>query len=214
MAKPQRPSRHPGWIFLIIILIFLIPFLIAKFLQNEPAGDFKTSNYGYLITPPLDISKLKLYNNKDQLLDNKVYKRYRRVSATRTTGKWLLLEINTLPKCDEACAKSLFMIRQMHIATGKNQDRVQRAILTFQNGPHKKLKEILQQAYLGTYDLHTSMSAFTHFVSPIKNKHKLANGSVYLVDPLGNVMMLYGPDSKPLKLLKDLNKLLKISQIG
>jgi hypothetical protein len=37
---------------------------------------------------------------------------------------------------------------------------------------------------------------------------------IYLVDPLGNLMMFYEPDSKPRGLLEDMKRLLRLSQIG
>ena len=39
-------------------------------------------------------------------------------------------------------------------------------------------------------------------------------GRVYIVDPLGNLMMYYRPDADAGGLLKDLRKLLKFSRIG
>jgi hypothetical protein len=41
-----------------------------------------------------------------------------------------------------------------------------------------------------------------------------AAGRIYIVDPLGNLMMSYGPSSEPKGLLEDLKKLLKLSHIG
>jgi hypothetical protein len=37
---------------------------------------------------------------------------------------------------------------------------------------------------------------------------------VYLIDPLGNVMMFYGPAAKPKGMLEDLKRLLRLSSIG
>jgi hypothetical protein len=39
-------------------------------------------------------------------------------------------------------------------------------------------------------------------------------GRIYIVDPLGNLMMSYAPDAPPKALLQDLRKLLKLSHIG
>jgi hypothetical protein len=39
-------------------------------------------------------------------------------------------------------------------------------------------------------------------------------GRLYLVDPLGNLMMSYSPEAPPKALLEDLKKLLKLSHIG
>ena len=37
---------------------------------------------------------------------------------------------------------------------------------------------------------------------------------VYLVDPLGNVMMVYPPDGRPKGMLEDLKRLLGLSHVG
>jgi hypothetical protein len=37
---------------------------------------------------------------------------------------------------------------------------------------------------------------------------------VYLIDPLGNLMMSYAPDAKPKGMLEDLKRLLGLSQVG
>jgi cytochrome oxidase Cu insertion factor (SCO1/SenC/PrrC family) len=37
---------------------------------------------------------------------------------------------------------------------------------------------------------------------------------IYLVDPLGNVMMSYAPDAKPKGMLEDMKRLLRLSSIG
>jgi hypothetical protein len=38
--------------------------------------------------------------------------------------------------------------------------------------------------------------------------------NIYVMDPIGNIMMQFSPDLSPKLILKDLNKLLKVSQIG
>lgn len=39
-------------------------------------------------------------------------------------------------------------------------------------------------------------------------------GRIYIIDPLGNLMMSYAPGAPPKGLLEDLKKLLKLSRIG
>jgi len=43
---------------------------------------------------------------------------------------------------------------------------------------------------------------------------ELAEGTVLLVDPLGNLMMRFGPEVEPKGILEDLEKLLKLSRVG
>jgi len=38
--------------------------------------------------------------------------------------------------------------------------------------------------------------------------------AIYLIDPLGNIMMRFPSDLEPGKVLKDLKHLLKVSRIG
>jgi hypothetical protein len=37
---------------------------------------------------------------------------------------------------------------------------------------------------------------------------------IYLIDPLGNLMMSYAPDAKPKGMLEDMKRLLRLSHIG
>jgi hypothetical protein len=41
-----------------------------------------------------------------------------------------------------------------------------------------------------------------------------ATGRIYLIDPLGNLMMSYAPDAPSMGLLEDIKKLLNLSHIG
>jgi hypothetical protein len=45
-------------------------------------------------------------------------------------------------------------------------------------------------------------------------KSEIPEGMIFLMDPLGNLMMQYEPEFDPYKVKSDLYKLLKISQIG
>ncbi|MDP3715723.1 MAG: cytochrome C oxidase subunit I, partial [Burkholderiales bacterium] len=41
-----------------------------------------------------------------------------------------------------------------------------------------------------------------------------ANDHIYLVDPLGNVVLRYPRDADPTRIKKDLQRLLRVSRIG
>ena len=40
------------------------------------------------------------------------------------------------------------------------------------------------------------------------------DGRIYIVDPIGNIMMSYPPDADPTGMKKDLKRLLKVSKLG
>jgi hypothetical protein len=41
-----------------------------------------------------------------------------------------------------------------------------------------------------------------------------APGRVYLIDPIGNLVLSYAPDADPSGMRKDLARLLRLSQVG
>jgi hypothetical protein len=45
-------------------------------------------------------------------------------------------------------------------------------------------------------------------------RRPFAQSRVYLIDPLGNLMMSYAPDAKAKGMLEDLKRLLRLSSIG
>ena len=119
-------------------------------------------------------------------------------------------------QCDKNCETWLYNIRQVRRATGKHRGRVERIILTF-NSERKdpKLHSLLQHEYTGTQHLSTQQSLFTKIIK--RNVHAdyaLKQGTIYVVDPHGNVMMTYRPDASPTDIYKDMERLLKVSQIG
>jgi glutathione peroxidase-family protein len=51
-------------------------------------------------------------------------------------------------------------------------------------------------------------------VFSLDEQQPMAARRVYLVDPLGNLMMRYEPDDEPKGMIKDLERLLKYSGLG
>ncbi len=206
--------RHPGIILLILILLFCIPLGIAWLLYKTNDGTgAKLTNRGQLVTPPFSISLLKLRNSKGVLLDNKLTNRKIKPSREkRSNGQWLILYLYP-GSCDKRCQKGLYNMRQIRLATGKNMDRIERAILTYQNGT--PLPKIMQTEFAGTRHFSINKQQFTKVIQQhVKAPYALQPGTIYLVDPLGNVMMTYKPGAESSAIFKDLKRLLKVSQIG
>jgi len=128
-------------------------------------------------------------------------------------GMWTLLYIDGWD-CDTGCVDALYNTRQIRTALGKEMDRVQRVFLV--NGPCCELRDLGQEhpdlklAWLDGAD----RPVFIKVLPAYEQADPLVSGRIYLVDPLGNLMMSYGPRSEPKGILSDLKKLLKLSHIG
>jgi hypothetical protein len=119
----------------------------------------------------------------------------------RLRGKWLLVVFDA-PACDAGCLKKLYYVHQLRRALGKDMDRVERLWLL--TGKGKPRPEVLQ-AIEGTRLVRAAQAA---------DFPGAPTEYIYLVDPLGNLMMRYPRDADPSKMLKDLQRLMKVSQVG
>ena len=119
-------------------------------------------------------------------------------------GKWLLVTFDAAA-CGADCEKKLYFMRQIRRAQGKELDRVERLwVITDAGSPRPELLVAIEGTRLAKASPWSA--AFPHDGNPADH--------IYVVDPLGNLMMRFPRDPDPSKMLKDLQRLLKVSQIG
>ncbi len=184
---------NPRSKFLLLIGVFVVP-VVAAYLAYfgwRPAGH---TNYGDLLqVAPLQHTRGT--TSAGAPFD---------LQALR--GKWVMVLIGPAA-CDANCARLLYLMRQTRIAQGKEQPRIERLwVLTDAGAP--------EAALLGEHaGLHVWRPDVLAFVEQFPAADDRA-GHIYLVDPLGNLMLRFPavPDAK--RMMKDLKLLLKASQIG
>ena len=118
-------------------------------------------------------------------------------SVAALRGKWVLVSADAAA-CDAYCEKKLYFMRQVRRAQGKDMERIERLWLV--SGAGAPRAELLA-AIEGTRVVALEDPAFSR-------EH------IYLVDPLGNLMLRFPRDPDPKRIIKDLNRLLKYSRIG
>ncbi len=119
-------------------------------------------------------------------------------------GKWVLVSFDAAA-CDNYCEKKLYFMRQVRTAQHKNMGRVERLWLVTDAG---KPRAELLAAIEGT-----RIAALKDSPAAKEFPGNLAD-HIYVVDPNGNLMMRFPRDPDPSKMLKDLQRLLRLSQIG
>jgi hypothetical protein len=119
-------------------------------------------------------------------------------------GKWVLVTFDAAA-CDAYCERKLYFMRQLRRAQGKDQARLERLwLLTDGSEPRPALRAAIE----GTRIAPAGTLAARFPAAGALTDH------IYIVDPLGNLMMRYPRDPDPSRMLKDLQRLLKVSQIG
>ena len=120
-------------------------------------------------------------------------------------GKWVLLQFDGAA-CDARCEQKLYTMRQVRRAQGREMVRVERLWIVTDSAA---LRPALLAAIEGTRIARGAGSHADFFpAGDALREH------IYLVDPLGNLMLRFPRDPDPSKMLKDLERLLKVSRFG
>lgn len=123
-------------------------------------------------------------------------------------GRWVMLVVGA-SDCDPACRDRLYQVRQLRLTTGKDRERVVRVWLIPDAGTPDR--ELLAE-HEGAVVLRASAATIgAHF--PATESTRAAD-HIWLIDPMGHLMMRFPRDADPSRIKKDLAKLLRASQIG
>lgn len=191
---------------ILVLLVSLAP-VIAAFLvyynpQWRPDGNV---NYGTLVEPQRPMpsaAELPLTT-----LDGKPF------DINDLRSQWLLIAADGAA-CPEECAKKLYILRNTHAMTGKNVERLTRVWFITDDAevPQKVL-----DAYVGTIMLRADPDDLAKFLTvpaDMANAKEALAVPMWIMDPLGNLILEYPKDADPLKVRKDIGKLLHSSRIG
>jgi cytochrome oxidase Cu insertion factor (SCO1/SenC/PrrC family) len=150
-------------------------------------------NYGELI-PPVPLAQLSAPGDA-ALAD-----------LARLKGRWVLVTVDG-GACDDYCQRKLWVIRQLRLTQGKEMERIERAWLVDDDATPSPA---LEQEYAGTARIAARGSAVLGALPAAGTPRH----HVYLIDPLGNVMLRYPRDADPSRIKKDVTRLLKVSRVG
>jgi hypothetical protein len=182
-------DRRQRRILIGVALMFFAPLAISFILYYghawHPGGRV---NHGELIEPPRPLPDAGL------------------PPPHSLQHKWTLLYVQR-GSCDALCLKRLYDMRQVRTALDRDMDRVQRVMIAD--------KDCCEQQQL--HEMHPDLItvARSEAVEPLlKLLPEPDSHRVYLIDPLGNVMMFYAADTQAKGLLEDMKRLLRLSQIG
>jgi len=129
--------------------------------------------------------------------------------AELTSGTWSLVYIGDAA-CDmPACRDTLVFGRQTRLSLNQEMSRVRRVLLATASCC---TNDYLAHEQEGLAVVDASTAAGTALIGQFPARDR--EHSLYVVDPLGNLVMRYDAREEPKGLLTDLKKLLKLSHIG
>jgi cytochrome oxidase Cu insertion factor (SCO1/SenC/PrrC family) len=182
----------------LLAAIFLLP-LATSFYMYYGSGWRPSASVanGELYHPARPLPQVDLRDAKGEFAPANVLR-----------DKWTLVYVGG-GHCDDACKSSLYFMRQTRLSLNNEMTRVSRVFLA--------TGQCCDQAFLdsehaGLISLDASGPEAADLVAafPVQDREH----SLYVVDPLGNLVMRYDTRDPPKGLLTDLKKLLKLSHIG
>ncbi len=205
MEKANNKGRG-RWKLLAVLAVCAAPLIASYFTYYviKPKGG--VTNYGALIDPrqyPIPAMASTTLDGKPARLED--YK-----------GKWIMLKVGP-SDCQQDCQDQLFAMRQLRTMQGKEMERIERVWLITDNQP---LETMLLRVNDGTRMLRAPADVVQKWLPLENGVADNAADHVYLIDPLGNLMMRFPKGAvssdveKVKRVHKDIAKLLKASAIG
>lgn len=189
---------------LLILAISLAPVVLAYGLYKSGWRPAASVNYGELVTPA------RLVNDTVVTLRDGSSGRF-----SNFHRKWTLVYFGSA-SCLKPCKDSLYKMKQVHIAQGKHQDRVQRLLIVTSEDEKQVAEDVLSR-----YSKLQVVTGPDSAIYSLVRDFTLAVGApgpsinrIYLVDPLGNLMMSYPEHADPSRMQKDLARLFRVSHVG
>nr|WP_202413819.1 redoxin domain-containing protein [Duganella sp. CY15W] len=191
---------------MIAVLAVCAAPLIASYFTYyviKPKGG--ATNYGALIDPrnyPIPAMASTTLDGKPARLED-------------FKGKWIMLKVGP-SDCQQDCQDQLFAMRQLRTMQGKEMERIERVWLITDEQP---LETMLLRVNDGTHMLRAPADVVAKWL-PLEGSGDRLSDHVYLIDPLGNLMMRFPKGAvssdveKVKRVHKDIAKLLKASAIG
>jgi cytochrome oxidase Cu insertion factor (SCO1/SenC/PrrC family) len=196
---PESELRSRNLRMLAVLAgLFLLPLASAFWMYYgtdwRPA---RSVNHGELITPVRPLAAAHLQAVTEGAAPAELFHR-----------KWSLVYVGD-GRCEDACRQALYVMRQTRLSLNSEMNRVERVFLATSQCCDR---EFLAHEHPGLLVLDATGTSASSLlgVFPVNEREQ----SLFIVDPLGNLMMRYDVRQNPKGLLQDLKKLLSLSHIG
>jgi cytochrome oxidase Cu insertion factor (SCO1/SenC/PrrC family) len=182
----------------LLAALFFLPLVFSFYMYY--GSDWRpvaSTEHGELYRPARPLPQAELRDSKGQV-----------GPVNPFSEKWSLVYVGG-GACDDACKTSLYFMRQTRLSLNNEMTRMNRFFLATSACCNN---EFLDSEHAGLVTLDASGPEGAALVAAFPAADR--EHSLYIVDPLGNLVMRYDTRENPKGLLDDLKKLLKLSHIG
>lgn len=192
-------QQRRGRLILLSMLIFFITPIIAVIAMYKLDWRPKGESIGELVSPAKALTiQPGLVSSEGNVVNINLLK-----------DKWSMVYVTA--DCDELCKNKLYQMRQLHVSLYKEIPRMQRILFT----TTRETKQI-KQNYPDLLIVNQARGDVIAFNAQfnIGDESSMSAGRIYLIDPLGYLMMSYSATTSPALVRKDITRLMKYSWSG
>ena len=168
--------------------MFILPIAFGTlfFYANPNYFSESTVNYGELVRPVIATDEGDIEING---------------GASSLQGIWTIVYVSS--RCDDACEKAVADMKTIRTLMNADMRRIQRMII------------IEDSSTTDIVDDKSLIKARVTSEKITQSLKKYTENAIYLIDPIGNIMLYYEPQNIDIRLvIKDLKRLFKYSRIG
>jgi len=198
MSEQHKKNKRT---IIIIFAMSIIPFGIAWYMSSNTSWMVGSTNNGQLITPPVTTERNEFVGHDEFSTKN----------MKELGGHWILLNVIPNKDCNDICQQAIHKTKQVRLMMNKDLTRIRRAVLIVPEVNAELAKQWWKDdTRLLKIKVPDSLAAKLKQITGAD----IPEGMLFLMDPLGNIMMQYKTEFDPYNVKRDLKKLLRISQIG
>lgn len=208
LSKNTPPTKKARLTILAVFLTCALPIAAAAYLYffNKPQT---YNNYGTILNPQVNVPNTAFKNINGETF-----------GMNQVAGKWVLVQA-IHSSCDSVCQNALYFQRQARKSKGPQAQRIERVAFVTDDGP---LETLLLRQFPDVHFVRAQVSDLQGWL-PLAQGIVGSKGSpvvgdlhdhVFVVDPLGHVMMRFPPNAQLRfdAFRKDISRLLWASNIG
>jgi hypothetical protein len=191
-AVRQAGNTPAAKIKLLLLLLVTVAPVIASYFTYYVVRPEGRRNYGELIDPQREMPNMVGIDLQG-----------RQLALSALKDQWLLISVGD-SACGEGCEKHLYLSRQLRESLGKDKERVDWVWLrTGTADIPSRLLPGLSTAKV----LKLESAELAAWLRPADGRQ--LTDHLYLVDPMGHWMMRFPADADPVKVRKDLERLMR-----
>lgn len=201
-AKKLEPSRDnlKPYMLWLLLLTFAAP-IGAAFWLYSIGGTENTVNKGEFVKPGVQLLEMGLKN-----IDGSA------VSEKQLYGRWHMMYFMATD-CSGSCEEMVYTMRQIKTSFHKDSERISNILIHFDEKISDSFQQRIKTHYSNFERYYADKEVFNKKLDYSADE-LMEKGIVFIVDPIGNVILKYNKDKTAKDIISDFKRLLKASQIG